>query len=562
MCGILAGIGKDIQVGKYLECIKRLIARGPEGMKTKATDTRAFLGFTRLAINGLTDAGMQPMESDDIVWVVNGEIYNWRSLTEENRLSCRTGSDCEVVGELYREIWKVKPIEEIGSLFSSFDGVFATVIIDYQQNRVIVARDPYGVRPLFVGTTEDTLLFGSEMKSLNLVCDYVEPFPPGTVTVYDLDSREVLYTERYHTHSTVKLPMFNNVELATSSVRIALIAAVKKRMMTERPVAVLLSGGLDSSLIASLVAAELRQLEKPPVKTFSIGMAGSSDLAHAKMVADWIGSDHTEIVVTAKEMFEAISPVIYHAESYDTTTVRASVGNWLVSKAVKEMSDCKVVFNGDGSDEVWGSYLYLYGAPSAAQYESEVLSLLKEIHTFDVLRSDRSISSNGLEPRTPFLDKAFVQAVLSIPLIYRMPKKNGYCEKWLLRKAFDNGKTLPKEVLWRRKEAFSDGVSGTEKSWYQIIQEMVVDRVPKNWKEIAQQKYLENIPTTPEMFYYRSCFEGFFGANCARTTVPHFWMPKWTATTDPSARTLENYSVFDGSIETESAVEGSSVNDS
>lgn len=557
MCGILAGIGKDIQVGKYLECIKQLIARGPEGTKTKAIDTRAFLGFTRLAINGLTDAGMQPMEHEDTMWVVNGEIYNWRSLTEENGLHCKSGSDCEVVGALYTRLYADKPLDQIGGLFSSLDGVFATVIVDSKKNRLIVARDPYGVRPLYMGIDGDALLFGSEMKSLGTVSDCIQAFPPGTVTVYDIDSREVLYTEVYHKISTIPLPIFNNVELAAAAVRQALMVAVKKRMMMERPVAVLLSGGLDSSLVASLVAAELRANGRPPLKTYSIGMEGSSDLAHAAMVASWIGSDHKEIVVTPQEMFDAISPVIFHIESYDTTTVRASVGNWLVSKAVKEDSDCKVVFNGDGSDEVWGSYLYLYGAPSAAQYESEVLRLLKEIHTFDVLRSDRSISSNGLEPRTPFLDKAFVQTVLSIPLIYRMPKRGGYCEKWLLRKAFDDGVTLPNEVLWRRKEAFSDGVSGTEKSWYQIIQDMVLSRVPTNWHSVSLKKYMENTPKTAEMFYYRSCFEGFYGSNCATVTVPHFWMPKWSNTSDPSARTLEVYSVTEVSTVGETSVEGS-----
>jgi asparagine synthase (glutamine-hydrolysing) len=264
------------------------------------------------------------------------------------------------------------------------------------------------------------------------------------------------------------------------------------------------------------------------------------------MVADWIGSEHKEVVVGAQEMFDAISPVIYHIESYDTTTVRASVGNWLVSKAVREFSDCKVIFNGDGSDEVWGSYLYFYGAPSAREYELEVLRLLEDIHTFDVLRSDRSISSNGLEPRTPFLDKAFVQTVLSIPLKYRQPKQGVQCEKWLLRHAFDYEMILPKEVLWRRKEAFSDGVSGAEKSWFQNIQEMVADRVPVGWAEIAVKKYEVNTPTTAEMFYYRSCFEGFYGSDCCLATVPYFWMPKWTNATDPSARTLAVYSLTDG----------------
>jgi asparagine synthase (glutamine-hydrolysing) len=541
MCGILAVIGKNVVASKYHESMNRLNNRGPEGTKYKTVEDRAFLGFTRLAINGLTNEGMQPMEHKGCYWIANGEIYNWRALNSENSLNCQTGSDCEVIGTLYTKIYVDRLTQEIGGLFRSLDGVFATAIVDTVRNVLIVARDPYGVRPLYTGFSEDTVMFGSEMKSLDSLCHYVQPFLPGTVSVYDLNTGDMIYTEAYHTISTIPIPIFNNVELAAASVRTALVAAVKKRMMMERPVAVLLSGGLDSSLVASLVAKELRDAGKPPLKTFSIGMAGSSDLRYAKMVADWIGSDHREVLVTPKEMFEAISPVIFHIESYDTTTVRASVGNWLVSKAVKEYSDCKVVFNGDGSDEIWGSYLYFYAAPSPKDYEDEVLRLLQEIHTFDVLRSDRSISSNGLEPRTPFLDKAFVQTVLSIPLNYRMPFLKGNCEKWLLRKAFDNGETLPPEVLWRRKEAFSDGVSGTEKSWFQNIQEMVVDRVPADWSEIAVKKYPVNTPTTAEMFYYRSCFEGFFAGNHSLVTVPHFWMPKWLNATDPSARTLNIY---------------------
>jgi asparagine synthase (glutamine-hydrolysing) len=215
--------------------------------------------------------------------------------------------------------------------------------------------------------------------------------------------------------------------------------------------------------------------------------------------------------------------------------VRASVGNWLVAREVARRTNCKVLFNGDGADEVFGSYLYLNNAPSAREYEKEVVSLLANIHTFDVLRSDRSISSHGLEPRTPFLDKGFVQTVMTIPLEYRRPVKGVLPEKWLLRRAFDDGVTLPREVLWRRKEAFSDGVSG-EKSWYEITQEKANELVPKGWEKI---KFLENVPRTAEMFYYRNIFDGFYGKSLAN--VPFFWMPKWSNTTDPSARTLSLY---------------------
>ena len=541
MCGIWAVFGKvDKDASRYLKCVEALKARGPEGTRIHPVGTSGYLGFTRLAINGLTEEGMQPMVSNGNVWMANGEIYNWKALAEEHGLSCVTGSDCEVIGELYERHFKDAINSDLGELFRMLDGVFACIIVDVVCRRVIVARDPYGVRPLFYGRDWGMVFFGSELKSIEPMCldANANAFDPGTYSVFDLDTAELTYTQKYHVISTMTLPGLADVETASAAVRVALEAAVSKRMMTERPVAALLSGGLDSSLIASLVARRLKELGLPPLKTFSIGMAGSEDLRYARAVADWIGSDHTEVLVTEDEMFNAIEQVIGDIESYDTTTVRASVGNWLVSKAVRERSDCKVVFNGDGADEVWGSYLYMFGAPSARDYEFEVLSLLNRIHTYDVLRSDRCISSHGLEPRTPFLDKAFVQTVLSIPVGLRRPLVGRVPEKWLIRRAFDDGVTLPRAVLWRKKEAFSDGVSPTTESWYQIIQRRVAGLVSESDLASAEQKYPLNTPTTAEMYYYRTIFESKYGAKMATVTVPAFWMPKWSDTKDPSARTL------------------------
>jgi asparagine synthase (glutamine-hydrolysing) len=257
-------------------------------------------------------------------------------------------------------------------------------------------------------------------------------------------------------------------------------------------------------------------------------MAGSQDLYYANMVAKWIGSKHTEIVVTPEEMFNAIPAVIRDIESYDTTTVRASVANWLVGKAIAEQSDAKVVFNGDGSDEVWGSYLYFFKAPSPHAYEAEVTRLLTDIHMFDVLRSDRCISSHGLEPRTPFLDKEFVAVARSVATELRQPyRERQQEEKWLMRIAFDNG-ILPDEVLWRKKEAFSDGVSGTERSWYKIAQEMA-----------AAKLAYSPVDTTAEKAYYRELYRDLYGEDTMKVNVPYYWMPKWSQATDPSARELK-----------------------
>lgn len=511
-----------------------LVARGPEGTRTQVINDMGTLGFTRLAINGLHEAGMQPMTYEDRTWVCNGEIYNWKALAEEYNIDNESGSDCEILGKLYDHFCKRGiPLE---GLFRALDGVFAVIIVDSVAQQVIVARDPYGVRPLYKGTRRDgRLAFASEMKALTPICDTIEAFPPGHFQIIDLngDTYQSLRPQPYHTVPWLKNPLYREPLDAMKAVRVALEAAVKKRMMMERPVAALLSGGLDSSLIAALVAKELREAGASPLRTFSIGMKGSSDLHHARLVADWIGSEHKEIVVTADDFFNAIPEVIQSIESYDTTTVRASVGNWLVARAVAE-TDCKVVFNGDGADEVWGSYLYFNSAPSDHAFEEESGRLLQDIHMFDVLRSDRSISSHGLEPRTPYLDKEFVAVARSVSTALRRPVRGSLCEKWLMRSAFDDG-LLPKEVLWRRKEAFSDGVSG-EKSWYEIAQEKATALLGADW---INKEFPAN---TPEKQYYMNLFLKFYGKNQLLTNVPYFWMPRWSpGVTDPSARALTSY---------------------
>ena len=537
MCGIFLALG-HVSYNDCSGCVNTLGLRGPEGASTRAF-SNGFMTFTRLAINGLSGGGMQPMDLSGTIFATNGEIYNWKELASSHGFVCKTGSDCEIIGHLYQKFGKGDN-ESLASMFQAIDGVFATVLVDFDTQRVVVARDPFGVRPLYKGfrtvytkdrQMESQVFFGSELKSLSDLCQRIEYFSPGTYEVYDLASRKLLHKSAYFQTLSKSLPAFESVEASSSAIRTALEVAVKKRMMTERPCAALLSGGLDSSLIAALVAKELRSVGALPLKTFSIGMKGSHDLYYAKKVADWIGSDHTEIVLNETEFFDAIPDTIYAIESYDTTTVRASVGNWLVAKAIATKTECKVVFNGDGADEVFGSYLYMFGAPSPLEYEKEVLRLLKDIHMFDVLRSDRSISSNGLEARTPFLDKSFVQTVLQIPVRFRQPSAT-QPEKWLLRRAFDDGLTLPREVLWRRKEAFSDGVSGS-RPWYEVTQEMSASIVSK-WAN-----YKHNQPFNAEMAYYRTLFDSVYPE--MSHLVPYFWMPRWSKSSDPSAKTLENY---------------------
>lgn len=542
MCGIWGVLGEPLDAKKAKAHLATLSGRGPEGARI-LEGTQFQLGFTRLAINGLTDAGMQPFQTESgLTWICNGELYNHADLERRYSLPNESGSDCAVLGPLFE---RLAPQTDAATFFRALDGVFACVIVDTQNQIAYIARDPYGVRPLFLGyqfkeeegrQVPVRICVASELKALP-PCSFVEPFPPGHYAAYDLKSLTRIGYEAYHTVPFLKSALAD-VSVHTRVLRESLETAVTKRVLnTERPIAALLSGGLDSSLIAALVQRELRTQGRPPLKTFSIGFAGSSDLAYAEKVAAWIGSDHTQIVMTPQEFFEAVPQVIKDIETFDITTVRASVGNYLVSREIARRSDCKVVFNGDGSDEVFGGYLYFLNAPSDEAFEYECRRLLGEIHTFDVLRSDRSISAHGLEARTPFLDKAFVAAAMSVPTALRRPTET-QCEKWILRKAFEDTGLLPNEVLWRRKEAFSDGVSGKEKSWYQECQERALEEVGE-WEERAK-KLVYMPPHTPEAYYYRALFETFY-KGLGTAVVPHYWMPQWTAATDPSARTLDVY---------------------
>lgn len=540
MCGIWAWIhakGVHVNMDKISKAVEHIVPRGPEGTRIQEIegDATATFAFTRLAINGLNPDGMQPFTQGSRKWMCNGEIYNSRQIEAVLGYVSKSGSDCEVLGELWSRC------ADAVTFCRALDGVFSLVLYDAVANEYVVARDPYGVRPLY--WSEDKFrgtMFASERKALEgFVESYAKicEFPPGEV--WRVNSTGIVSKSVYHMVPWLK-GVFSGEAGVLSAVRDSFLAAVRKRLMTERPVAALLSGGLDSSLVAACVQKMLMDSGAARLKTFSIGMRGSSDLKYARLVAGWINSEHHEIVVTADEMFAAIPDVIRDIESYDITTVRASVGNWLVAREIRRRTECKVVFNGDGSDEVWGSYLYFYKAPNDYAFEAETVRLLAGMHRYDVLRSDRSISSHGLEARTPFLDKQFVGVAMSVPTELRRPVAGGRVEKDLLRRAFAGTHYLPADVLWRTKEAFSDGVSTSEKSWFQEIQERILERglVPSDWEKVAN-KYPSPIPITPESFYYRSLYESMY-----KNTGDYwpYWMPKWSPETkDPSARTLAVY---------------------
>jgi len=529
MCGIWGCLGHPSWTHTSPEVIhhvKKLLPRGPEEESYASPAEKVLLGFTRLAINGVAPVKgaftSQPLQQGFWTVICNGELYNHAQLTKDFGWKIPAGSsDCAILPYL---LSTVPP----SIAFRSLDGVFAMLAYDAATNTLTVARDPLGVRPLFEGTSADgTKMWASELKALSY-CETVKPFPPGTWKQYNCKTFECIQEEQYYAIPSF-YPCKDEASSATA-LREALEEAVQKRVLvSERPVGALLSGGLDSSLVAALAAKHTK------LYTFSIGMPGSTDLLFAKKVADHIGSIHHEILLTTDDFLKAIPEVIAATETYDITSIRASVGNWLVGKWIKEHTDVKVVLNGDGSDEVGGGYLYFYRAPTDEEFESECRRLLKEIHLFDVLRSDRCISSHGLEPRTPFLDKHVVATWLQSPTELRRPVKGVRVEKELLRKAFAGTGLLPDEVLWRRKEAFSDGVSSTTDSWYSKIQHSVssFDLVP-----IVTS---HNPPTSLESLWYRTLFNDLYGESRA-TVIPHMWLPRWSGeTTDPSARTLSIY---------------------
>ena len=535
MCGIFALLHNKDSIlynkDRILNEFNKGQNRGPEKSVLEYYDNnKIVLGFHRLAINGLNDISNQPIVADGLRLICNGEIYNYKELYKKYHFTPRTESDCEIIIHLYKKFGILKTLTHL-------DGVFAFVLMDDNKNCIHVARDPFGVRPLFYLNNKNmTLGFASEMKQLinfKDINDTLIQFSPGKYLTVSCDLSgqytKTMYTYKDMFKKTLSLNNNNNIfkYVYLENIKNNLTNAVLKRTTTtDRPVACLLSGGLDSSLICALVANTFE--DKSKLETFSIGLKGSEDLKYAKIVADYLGTTHHEVVVSEDDFFDAIPEVIKCIESYDTTTVRASVGNYLIGKYIKNNSDAKVIFNGDGSDEVTGGYLYMHNCDNDNEFDKECKRLLNNIHYFDVLRSDRSISSHGLEARTPFLDKMFIYAYLQIPSTIRNHNNSKSIEKYLIREAFDDNNLLPKEILWRKKEAFSDGVSSLSKSWFEIINE----KLDKLDVDIYDSKL------TKEQNYYKNIYTSHFkNIKC----IPYYWMPKYSDTTDCSARTLKIY---------------------
>ena len=549
-----------------MEAFDLLNNRGPDYSRLRNEDCKLF-GFKRLAINDLTPEGNQPFflphkEEEDYnqLSMCNGEIYNHKDLEKKYRIKTETQSDCECLIPLYKTFTftQTNIEKKLNKLFNEIDGVFAMSIYDKERDIVLLARDRIGVKPLFYMNNNEYFIVSSEAKTIDYVLTHhtdfnnsnsntkITQFPPRSFGIYDLKTHSfkikeyfnvnefLLPTTDIHINSclkeecnTFKLKLDTHIE----KVHELLSNAIEKRLMSDRPVGTLLSGGLDSSIVASVLSKIYRQNGKK-IKTFSIGFPDSTDLKYARIVAEYIGSEHHEYVIDYNDALKTIPDVIRAIETYDITTIRASTPMYMLCKWIKEYFSETVIFSGEGSDELFGGYLYFHNTQDSHEFHRETIRLLSNLHLYDVLRADRCTSGNSLELREPFLDKDLINYIAGIDGKYKMPQNN--YEKYILRKAFTG--YLPNSVLWRRKATFSDAVSSSEKPWYKYIQDYSENFVTDDELKSANQNNQNELKYTKESLWYYKLFKQLFPSYDLKVDI---WMPKWSSTTDPSASTLE-----------------------
>jgi len=501
MCGILALSGEEVEVPPYL-----LSHRGPDDYRSE-TIGKCRMDFYRLSINDLTDAGMQPFVKDNEMLICNGEIYNHRDFRDGTE---KSNSDCEVLLPLIRDHGMMKTLDLI-------NGDFAFVWTDGK--RVMAARDPVGVRPLFYTRySENSIAFASEIKALLFLNSKIHIFPPGHMYDSYIDDFVCYHTGYWRVNKYIKTGFKRQL-------RETLEHAVHDRIdNTDREIGFLLSGGLDSSLIASIAAKKLGK-----IRTFSIGLEGSPDLEAARTMAKYLDTDHTEVKFTPEEGIAHINDVIHSLESYDTTTVRASTPMWLLCKYIKQNTPCRYIFSGEGSDEILGGYLYFRNAPNVDEFACENMRRLRLIHQFDGLRADRCAGAHGLDMIVPFLDKNFIDFCM---IINQNEKMDGM-EKRILREAFEG--YLPHEILWRQKDGMSDAV-GT--NWVDEVKRYAEKDIDDTvFRETKLKSRGHNTPLTKEEVLYRNIFWKMYGKENDHL-ISEIWRPKWTTVTDPSARLL------------------------
>ncbi len=550
MCGIFGILDIKTDVSELrtqaLELTKTLRHRGPDWSGIWNNDN-TILCHERLAIVDV-DTGAQPLISDNgqQILAVNGEIYNHKQLAKDlaTPYNFKTRSDCEVILPLYQQ----RGVEFIDDL----QGMFAFVLYDEAQDSYLIARDHIGIIPLYTGYDEHGNFYvASEMKALAPVCKTISEFPPGHYMWSKTGELVKYYNRDWMEYDAVK-----DNETSIDDLREAFEKAVKSHLMSDVPYAVLLSGGLDSSLVSAVaakyVAKRVEDEDKsdawwPRLHSFAVGLEGAPDLLAAKKVADMIGTVHHEIHFTIQEGLDAIRDVIYHLETYDTTTIRAATPMYLMTRKIKAMG-IKMVLSGEGSDEIFGGYLYFHKAPNAKEFHEETVRKLDRLHMFDCARANKATSAWGVEARVPFLDKEFMDVAMRLNPKDKMCG-NGKMEKYILREAFDNGDTLPPEVLWRQKEQFGDGVGY---SWIDSIKDFVENEVSDQQLASAEFRFPINTPDTKEGYYYRTIFEGYFPQETAARCVPGGksiacstvealeWDESFKNNADPSGRSMKD----------------------
>ena len=520
MCSIMGYCDARVVLADFEEGFKQTVSRGPDESRIVNTGN-GLLGFHRLAIMGLTPEGMQPFQLGESWVVCNGEIYGFEKIKESlsAKYQFKSGSDCEILLPMYREYGV--------DMFDMLDAEYALIIYDGETKEYIAARDPIGIRPLYYGyDANGTIVFASEAKNIVRLCDKVMPFPPGH---YYKNGKFVCYRDI----TKVDAVSDDELEVVCQKIHEKLVAGVEKRLVSDSKVGFLLSGGLDSSLVCAIAQKKLSH----PIKTFGIGMSEDAiDLKYAKQVADYIGSDHTEVYMTKEQVIASLDDVVRMLGTFDITTVRASMGMYLLCKWIHENTDVRVLLTGEISDELFG-YKYTDFAPSAEAFQEESEKRVRELHMYDVLRADRCISVNSLEARVPFGDLDFVKYVLSIDPAKKM---NVYDKgKYLLRHAFE-GDYLPHDILYREKAAFSDAVGH---SMVDYLKEYAEGYYTDEEFEEKRKQYAHATPFTKESLLYREIFEKYYPGQ--GEMIVDFWMPNksWEGcnVNDPSARVLSNY---------------------
>lgn len=548
MCGIVGVFNQRRDISglrsQVLKMAKKIRHRGPDWSGIYC-NKNVILAHERLSIVDPASGG-QPLKSKDgkLILAVNGEIYNHRDIRKsfEGKYEFLTGSDCEVILPLYQE----KGINFLEDL----NGIFAFALYDFEKNAFLIARDPIGVIPLYIGWNEDDSIYvASELKALESICHNIEPFLPGHYWYSDDKKMIRWYKRDWEKYDAVK---DNSADI--NDLHDALEAAVKRQLMSDVPYGVLLSGGLDSSIISAIAKKYAsKRIEEngaaaawwPQLHSFAVGLKGAPDLAAAKKVADFIGTVHHEINYTIQEGLDAIRDVIYYIETYDVTTVRASTPMYLLARVIRSMG-IKMVLSGEGADEIFGGYLYFHKAPDAKAFHEETVRKLGKLHLYDCLRANKSLSAWGVEGRVPFLDKEFLDVAMRFNPEAKMAK-DGKMEKWPLRKAFED--IIPREIAWRQKEQFSDGVGY---SWIDTLKKITSEQVSDEEMAHAAERFPINPPMNKEEYFYRSIFEEHFPSEAAARCVPSVpsvacstaealaWDASFKNMNDPSGRAIKN----------------------